>query len=71
MFLTKAVDCCIEAAGLDFNPDVQKQLLKSASFGKTFLETYPASKLVDMNRSLRVLNSIRKPNIGMPITMEQ
>ncbi len=71
IFLTKAVDSCIEAAGHEFNTDLQKSLLRAASFGKSFLESYPAAKFVDMNRTLRVLNSIRNPKIGIPLTIGQ
>ncbi|KAI8900653.1 Vps16, N-terminal region-domain-containing protein [Globomyces pollinis-pini] len=71
VFLTQAVDGCIEAAGNELDVGLQKSLLKAASFGKAFLEFYPASKLVDMNKAIRVLNSIRQTNIGIPLTYQQ
>jgi hypothetical protein len=69
--LRKAVDDCIEAAGFEFDTEIQKNLLKSASFGKGFLENYPASKLVGMGKALRILNSVRDQIIGIPLTYEQ
>ena len=71
MFLSKAVETCIEAAGNEFDYKLQMLLLKSAAFGQSFLENFPASKLVSMTRALRILNVIRKPHIGIPLTMEQ
>jgi vacuolar protein sorting-associated protein 16 len=69
--LRKAVDDCIEAAGSEFDTDVQKSLLKAASFGKGFLDNYPSSKFVDMGKSLRILNSVRNHIIGLPLTYDQ
>jgi hypothetical protein len=71
LFLRQAVDDCIEAASFEHEPELQKSLLKTASFGKGFLENYPSAKLVDMNRNLRVLNSLRSPDIGIGLTYEQ
>lgn len=71
MFLPQAVESCINAAANEFHPDLQKQLLKSASFGKAFLDNFPASKFVDISRAIRILNSIRTPAIAMPLTIDQ
>ena len=65
------MDECIEAASFEYVPETQKRLMRASSFGKGFLENYPASKHVDMNRSLRILNSIRDPKVGIPLTYEQ
>jgi hypothetical protein len=69
--LANAVDFCIEAAGNEFNVHSQKDLLKSASFGKVFLVNYPANAFVDMAKHIRVLNCVRTPEIGMPLTYSQ
>jgi hypothetical protein len=65
------VDICIEAAGNEFNPEVQKQLLRAASFGKCFLESYNTEHFVNMCRVLRVLNAVRHHDIGIWLTYEQ
>jgi hypothetical protein len=69
--LHSAVDSCIDAAGHEMDSEIQKQLLRSASFGKCFLDTYPAKTFVDMCKTLRVLNAIREPAIGLFLTPGQ
>jgi hypothetical protein len=69
--LHSAVDSCIDAAGHELDPEIQKQLLRAASFGKCFLDTYPAEKFVDMCKTLRVLNAIREPPTGIFLTYGQ
>lgn len=66
--LENAVDTCIEAAVNEFDHDVQKQLMRAASFGKCFLQYYPADKFVDKCRIIRVLNAIRDPMVGLYLT---
>ncbi|EAS28057.3 vacuolar protein sorting vps16 [Coccidioides immitis RS] len=69
--LVEAVDTCVKAAGQEFNPFWQKQLLKAASFGKSILELYNSDEFVDMCEKLRVLNAVRDYRIGLPISYEQ
>ena len=69
--LADAVDSCIEAAGHEFNLFWQRSLLKAAAFGKAFLESYNADCFVSMCQTLRVLNSVRYYEIGIPITYTQ
>jgi vacuolar protein sorting-associated protein 16 len=69
--LSEAVDGCIAAAGYEWDPYWQKQLLKAASFGKAFLELYNSDDFVDMCRILRVLNAIRDYKVGLPISYAQ
>ncbi|KAI9491794.1 Vps16, C-terminal region-domain-containing protein [Zychaea mexicana] len=69
--LVDAVDCCIEAAGFEFQHYYQRALLKAASFGKCFLDNYNADRFVEMAQSLRVLNAIRYYDIGIPLTYAQ
>ncbi|KAH3746297.1 vacuolar protein sorting-associated protein 16 [Pelomyxa schiedti] len=69
--LTNAVETCIEAAGNDFNPKIQRTLLKAAAFGKAFLDVYRPDKFLSMCKTLRVLNAIRVAEVGIPITYAQ
>lgn len=46
-------------------------LLQAASFGKHFLTDYRPDAFVDMCRMLRVLNSVRQFDIGIPLTYTQ
>jgi WD40 repeat protein len=66
--LEYAVDTCIEAAADEFEHDIQKQLMRAASFGKCFLQHYPADKFVEKCRIIRVLNAIRDPLVGLYLT---
>eukprot|EP00762_Andalucia_godoyi_P003514 ANDGO_04278.mRNA.1 Vacuolar protein sorting-associated protein 16 homolog len=69
--LTDAVDACVEAAGAVFNVELQRGLLRAASFGKSFCEFYSADTFVDMCRALRVLNAVRDDSVGLPLTIGQ
>ncbi|GAB5569366.1 vacuolar protein sorting-associated protein 16 homolog [Prionailurus iriomotensis] len=69
--LTQAVQQCIEAAGHEHWPDMQKSLLRAASFGKCFLDRFPPDSFVRMCQDLRVLNAIRDYHIGIPLTYSQ
>ncbi|OQS02820.1 vacuolar protein sorting-associated protein [Thraustotheca clavata] len=79
--LEHAITDCINAAGNEFDYTAQSALLRAASYGKCFLDnsTNPESKssnydselFVDMCRKLRVLNALRKPNVGLPLTLTQ
>lgn len=69
--LVQAVQQCIEAAGHEHQPDMQKSLLRAASFGKCFLDRFPPDSFVRMCQDLRVLNAIRDYHIGIPLTYSQ
>jgi hypothetical protein len=78
--LRQAVDLCIEAAGNEFDLSVQKSLMRgkisliiisAASYGKSFLDGYTTKKFTDMARYLRILNSIRSYDVGIPLTYDQ
>lgn len=69
--LPEAVDVCVKAAGQEFNPHWQKQLLKAASFGKSVLDLYNSDEFVEMCEKLRVLNAVRDYRIGLPMSYEQ
>ncbi|KIX08743.1 uncharacterized protein Z518_03400 [Rhinocladiella mackenziei CBS 650.93] len=69
--LPDAVETCIRAAGHEFNPNLQKQLLRAASFGKSVLDLYSSDEFVDMCDDLRVLNAVRDYRIGLYMSYEQ
>eukprot|EP00300_Choanocystis_sp_HF-7_P039385 c5789_g1_i2.p1 GENE.c5789_g1_i2~~c5789_g1_i2.p1 ORF type:complete len:910 (+),score=251.08 c5789_g1_i2:234-2963(+) len=69
--LPDTVDVCIEAAGHEFSAVVQKQLLSAASYGKAWCEWYNADTFVDKCKTLRVLNMLRRPDVGRPLTIQQ
>lgn len=69
--LETAVSQCVEAAGYEFDPDVQKMLIRAAQFGKCFVVNADPDPYVNMCRRLRVLNAVRDPRIGIPLTYQQ
>jgi len=69
--LVEAVDGCIEAAGHEFSPALQRRLLEAAEFGKGFAEGFRAERLVEMCKALHVINNVRQSDIGMPLTFLQ
>ena len=69
--LDEAVKQCIEAAAHEFEPSMQKSLLRAATFGKCFLTDFSSQSFVSTCQQLRVLNAIRAHRIGMPITYTQ
>ncbi|XP_066993326.2 vacuolar protein sorting-associated protein 16 homolog isoform X1 [Anabrus simplex] len=66
--LDVAVKHCIEAAGYEFDTEIQKSLIQAARFGKGFLPDHNPDSYVKMCRVLRVLNAVRHPRIGIPLT---
>jgi hypothetical protein len=69
--LGQAVDHCIEAAAHEFDPAMQRKLLKAAAYGKAFIDEYNSDFFVEICRTLRVLNGVRYFEIGMPLTYTQ
>ncbi|RMZ90380.1 hypothetical protein DV736_g2418, partial [Chaetothyriales sp. CBS 134916] len=69
--LPDAVETCIRAAGQEYDHNLQKQLLRAASFGKSVLDLYSSDEFVDMCNDLRVLNAVRNFKVGLPLTYEQ
>ncbi|CAH1635593.1 unnamed protein product [Spodoptera littoralis] len=70
--LSTAVQNCIEAAAFEFNPEVQKMLIRAAQFGKCFIMDPELTDLyVKTCRWLRVLNAVRDPKVGIPLTSVQ
>ena len=69
--LDEAIDRCVRCAGEEYGSYWQKQLLKAASFGKSFLDIYNSDEFVNMCETLRVLNAVRDYRIGLPLSYEQ
>ncbi|KAJ2486778.1 Vacuolar protein [Coemansia sp. RSA 2050] len=69
--MPQAVDTCISAAGSEPIAELQQSLLRAASLGKSFLPVYSGDKLVDMCRSLRVVNCLASYSVGIPVSLLQ
>eukprot|EP00743_Colponemidia_sp_Colp-15_P004235 GILK01004569.1.p1 GENE.GILK01004569.1~~GILK01004569.1.p1 ORF type:complete len:820 (-),score=138.43 GILK01004569.1:154-2613(-) len=69
--LPEAVRTCIDAASHEFDPTLQQNLLKAASYGKSYCEQFEPNAFVKMCQNLRVLNAIRDPEVGIPLTFSQ
>ncbi|KAJ2020549.1 Vacuolar protein [Coemansia sp. RSA 455] len=69
--MPQAVDTCIAAAGSEPVPELQQSLLRAASLGKSFLPVFSGDKLVDMCRSLRVVNCLSSYSVGIPVSLLQ
>ncbi|XP_014227020.1 vacuolar protein sorting-associated protein 16 homolog [Trichogramma pretiosum] len=69
--LEVAVTDCINAASHEFDFHTQKLLMKAAQYGKGFSKNFNSDQFVDMCRTLRVLNAVRHPKIGIPLTYIQ
>lgn len=69
------MNACIQAAVHEtagaHSINLQKTLLRAASFGKCFLDRYDASTFVNMSKVLRVLNAVSHFEIGIPLTYPQ
>jgi vacuolar protein sorting-associated protein 16 len=46
-------------------------IFQAASFGKCFVESYDSERFVKICQAIRVLNSIRHYDIGIPLTFVQ
>lgn len=63
---------CIQAAGNEWQPSVQKLLLRAAQLGKSFLLNRLDTELfVSMCQTLRILNAVRNYKIALPLTYSQ
>ncbi|KAF8633488.1 hypothetical protein AX15_001412 [Amanita polypyramis BW_CC] len=69
--LAKAVDDCIDAAGREWEPHWQRQLLSAAKFGRGYLDLFNPTDFVNMGQTLKVLNAVRFYEIGLPLTYAQ
>lgn len=70
--MNDAVSSCLGAASAEFDMGRQQALLKAASYGKAFSTTNSdPTEFVETAKKLRVLNHIRDPKIGLPLTINQ
>lgn len=69
--LADAVEACVSAAAAEFDVAKQQSYMKAASYGKAFCPDANPREFVETARKLRVLNEVRKPSIGMPLTIQQ
>lgn len=60
------------SAGLELSVPRQRALLKAAIFGRAFATAaVPRGLLRDVTLKLRLLNALREPDVGVPLTMPQ
>jgi hypothetical protein len=69
--LPTAVRNCLSAALHEFNPQLQRSLLKAASYGKSFCEEFNHEEFIKACKIIRIMNAVWNPDIGIPITFEQ
>ncbi|KAK5666866.1 Vacuolar protein sorting-associated protein 16 [Batrachochytrium dendrobatidis] len=69
--LMEAVTSCIDGACNEFDIQLQKALLRAASFGKAYLDSFSADRFVKACQSIRVLNALHNNQIGIPLTYKQ
>jgi vacuolar protein sorting-associated protein 16 len=69
--LQYAVKSCISAAAAEFDILKQQSLFRAASYGKAFCQNFDSNEFVEIGQRLRVLNDIRRPEIGLPLTIQE
>ncbi|CAN0909928.1 Protein VACUOLELESS1 [Linum grandiflorum] len=69
--LPEAVEACIDAAGHEFDTFRQQTLLRAASYGQAFSSNFQRERIQEMCKTLRVLNAVRNPEIGIPLSIQQ
>jgi hypothetical protein len=69
--LQQAVKSCITAAASEFDVLRQQSLLRAASYGKAFCQNMDSDDFVETALRLRVLNDVRHPSVGVPLTIQQ
>lgn len=69
--LSDSVTTCIEAASDQNNVELQQLLLRAALYGRCFLVQSDPHLYISTCRYLRVLNSLRHPDCGIPLTYQQ
>ncbi|XP_070168587.1 vacuolar protein sorting-associated protein 16 homolog [Polyergus mexicanus] len=69
--LDSAIKACIDGASHEFDFETQKILMRAAKFGKGFSKKMDPEYYVQMCRTLRVLNAVRHPAVGIPLTYTQ
>ncbi|XP_057532014.1 protein VACUOLELESS1 [Amaranthus tricolor] len=69
--LPEAIEACIDAAGYEFDVSRQRTLLRAASYGQAFCCNVPRDRFQEMCKTLRVINAVRSPEIGIPLSIQQ
>lgn len=69
--LEQSVAECIEASSYEMDTTTQKSLIRAAYFGKAFIPAHNPDEYIRITRILRVLNAIRDPQLGIPLTFRQ
>lgn len=69
--LPEAVEACIDAAGHEFEFTRQRTLLRAASYGQAFCSNFHRDRIQEMCKTLRVLNAVRDPEIGISLSIQQ
>ncbi|CAA6661340.1 unnamed protein product [Spirodela intermedia] len=69
--LPEAVEACIDAAGHEYDTSRQRTLLRAASYGQAFCSQFQRDHFQEMCKTLRVLNAVRDPEIGIPLSIQQ
>jgi len=71
--LDVAVEQCIITATFEFSTEVQKHLIRAASFGKSFVhgDLQLTELFLNANQYLRVLNNLRYYEVGIAMTAAQ
>lgn len=69
--LRTAMKGCLEAALEEFSPLWQKKILKAVSFGKIYEKNYDAAEYLKVLNTIKVLNQIRSPDIGIFLTYKE
>lgn len=78
--IEEAVEACLYSAGFSLDSLTQQSLIKAGCFGMAFSPLASkngktavgrGTRVVDLARSLRILNALRDPGIGMPLTLVQ
>lgn len=63
---------CIEAALYEVDTNIQKKLLKAASYGKLLTNEFSEhQKFNHACQTIRIINSVKDKEIGIPLTYEQ
>ncbi|KAK4792732.1 hypothetical protein SAY86_023167 [Trapa natans] len=69
--LPEAVETCIDASAHEFDVSRQRTLLRAASYGQAFCSHFKRDRIQEMCKTLRVLNAVRSPEVGIPLSIKQ
>ena len=62
---------CLQSAQHEYLPTYQKNFLRAALFGKSFIPEIDSEPYKNTVTKLRVLNAVRDPRVGIPLTWFQ